>query len=128
MARLPSLEPLLGLGLGLGARDLDQRRLRSSAARRAGLLPGRGRRHDALLLRRSAPALGRLHAGRLTLLLPALGRPRSAGRRAGTVSIVNASASHPGTSSHRSGVETRASGVGRAEYCDATVRSFAFWL
>ena len=59
--------------------------------------------------------------------MPSDGSPSSA-TRAGTVSIVNASASHPGTSSHRSGVETRASGVGRAEYCDATVRSFAFWL
>jgi hypothetical protein len=49
-------------------------------------------------------------------------------KRVGTVSIVNASGSHPGTSSHRSGVETRASGVGRTEYWEATVRSFAFWL
>ena len=35
--------------------------------------------------------------------------------RSGTVSIVNAAGSQPGTSSHRSGVETRASGVGRTE-------------
>ena len=33
-----------------------------------------------------------------------------------------------GTSSHVSGVDTRASGVGRTEYAEATVRSFAFWL
>ncbi len=32
------------------------------------------------------------------------------------------------TSSQSSGVETRASGSGRIEYADATVRSFAFWL
>ena len=48
--------------------------------------------------------------------------------RPGTVSSLNAAGSHPGTSSHDSGVDTRASGVGRTLYADATVRSFAFWL
>ena len=33
-----------------------------------------------------------------------------------------------GTSAQLSGVDTRASGVGRTEYPEATVRSFAFWL
>ena len=59
--------------------------------------------------------------------MPADWSPTSA-NRFGTVSIVNAAGSHPGTSSHASGVDTRASGVGLTEYADATVRSFAFWL
>ena len=59
--------------------------------------------------------------------MAAEGSPISA-NRSGTVSIVNAAGSHPGTSSQVSGVETRASGVGRTEYAEATVRSLAFWL
>ncbi len=59
--------------------------------------------------------------------IPSPGSPMRA-NRSGTVSIVNRSASQSGTSSHRSGAETRASGVGRTEYAEATVRSFAFWL
>jgi hypothetical protein len=47
---------------------------------------------------------------------------------AGTVASVKSSITACGTSSQRSGNETRASGVGRTEYADATVRSFAFWL
>ena len=42
--------------------------------------------------------------------------------------MVYAAGSHVGTSSQVSGVETRASGTGRMEYADATVRSLAFWL
>ena len=49
-------------------------------------------------------------------------------KRFGTVSIVKASASQVGTSSQFNGVDTRASAVGRMEYAEATVRSFAFWL
>ena len=48
--------------------------------------------------------------------------------RSGTVATVNAAGSQSATSSQRSGVETRASGVARTEYADATVRSLAFWL
>gem|GEM_PF-4697084 len=44
------------------------------------------------------------------------------------MSIVNAPGSHEGTSSQLSGADTRASGTGRTEYADATVRSLAFWL
>jgi hypothetical protein len=46
--------------------------------------------------------------------IPSDGSPMSA-NRAGTESIVNASGTQPATSSQRSGVETRASGVGRTE-------------
>ena len=42
--------------------------------------------------------------------------------------MVNASGRQSATSSHSSGVDTRASGVARTEYADATVRSLAFWL
>ena len=59
--------------------------------------------------------------------MPCHGSPSRA-KRCGTVSTVKASGRHPGTSSQLSGVETRASGVGRTEYAEATVRSFAFWL
>ena len=52
----------------------------------------------------------------------------SRANRSGTVPIVNASGSQPGTSGQASGVDTRASRVGRTEYADATVRSLAFWL
>ena len=38
------------------------------------------------------------------------------------------SGSTSATSSHARGALTRASGVGRTEYAEATVRSFAFWL
>src|SRR5205807_7601306 len=48
--------------------------------------------------------------------------------RFGTVSIVNAAGSQPGTSSHVTGVDTRASSVGRTEYAETVVRSLAFWL
>ncbi len=55
------------------------------------------------------------------------------GRRArriarSTVATVNRSGWLPRTSSQSSGVDTRASGSGRMEYAEATVRSFAFWL
>ena len=46
--------------------------------------------------------------------MPAMGSPISA-IRAAIVSSVNASGSTAATSSHRSGAETRASGVGRIE-------------
>src|SRR5207248_6439653 len=51
-----------------------------------------------------------------------------ASKRSGTLVSVNAAGSQSGTSSQRSGVDTRASGIGRTEYTDATVRSLAFWL
>ena len=41
---------------------------------------------------------------------------------------VNSSGRRTRTSSQSSGVDTRASGSGRIEYAEATVRSFAFWL
>jgi hypothetical protein len=59
--------------------------------------------------------------------IPSAVSPRSA-NRAGAVASVNAAGSHAGTSSHVSGIDTRASGVGRTDHADATVRSFAFWL
>ena len=59
--------------------------------------------------------------------MSAHGSPTSA-NRAGRVSTVNAAGSHPATSSHGRGVDTRASGSGRIEYADAMVRSLAFWL
>ena len=59
--------------------------------------------------------------------MPRHGSPSWA-KRSGTVSMVNASGWQPATSSQVSGVETRASGVGRTEYAEATVRSLAFWL
>ena len=52
----------------------------------------------------------------------------SAANRAGIVSMVNSAGSQPGTSSQVSGADTRASGPGRTEYAEATVRSLAFWL
>ena len=59
--------------------------------------------------------------------MPSHGSPISA-KRAGTVATVNASGLQSGTSSQRSGVDTRASGRERTEYAEATVRSLAFWL
>lgn len=59
--------------------------------------------------------------------MPAIRSPSFA-KRAGMVFSVKSPRSHTGTSSHVSGAETRPSGVGRTEYADATVRSFAFWL
>ena len=53
---------------------------------------------------------------------------RISSNRPGTVATVNRSGRQSGTSSHRSGVDTRASGVARTEYAEATVRSLAFWL
>ena len=49
--------------------------------------------------------------------MPAHGSPMSA-NRCGTVATVNAAGSQPATSSHPSGVETRASGVARTEYAE----------
>ena len=57
--------------------------------------------------------------------IPLIGSPTSA-IRARIVSTVNASGSTAGTSSQRSGADTRASGVGRTEYAHAIVRSRAF--
>jgi hypothetical protein len=59
--------------------------------------------------------------------MPAEASPRSA-RRRGAVTSVNAAGSQSATSSHASGIDTRASGVGRTDQAEATVRSFAFWL
>jgi hypothetical protein len=59
--------------------------------------------------------------------MPADASPRST-NRAGAVASVNAAESQPATSPQSSGIETRASGVGRTDHADATVRSLAFWL
>ena len=59
--------------------------------------------------------------------MPSHGSPRSA-HRSSTAGRVNAAGSQPGTSAHVSGVETRASWVGRTDQAEATVRSKAFWL
>jgi hypothetical protein len=59
--------------------------------------------------------------------MPSDASPLSA-KRAGAVTSVNAAGSTSATSSHVSGIETRASGVGRTDHAEATVRSFAFWL
>src|SRR5439155_249192 len=59
--------------------------------------------------------------------MPAAESPRSA-KRFGAVISVNAVGSQSATSSHSSGIETRASGVGLTDQADATVRSLAFWL
>ena len=59
--------------------------------------------------------------------MPSCGSPISA-KRSSTVATVNSSGRRTRTSSQSSGVDTRASGSGRIEYADATVRSFAFWL
>jgi len=53
--------------------------------------------------------------------------PCSVNRR-GAVTSVNAAGSQSATSFHESGIETRASDVGRTDHADATVRSLAFWL
>ena len=49
-------------------------------------------------------------------------------KRAGIDASVKSPGSAEPISSHVSGAETRASGVGRTEYAPATVRSLAFWL
>ena len=59
--------------------------------------------------------------------MPAWRSPTSA-KRAGIVASVKSAGSQASTSSHVSGADTRASGVGRTEYALAIVRSFAFWL
>ena len=59
--------------------------------------------------------------------MPSHGSPTRA-NRSSTVGTVNCSGRQPGTSSQGSGVDTRASGVARTEYAEATVRSLAFWL
>ena len=47
---------------------------------------------------------------------------------AGIVFSVKSAGSHTSISSQVIGADTRASGRGRTENADATVRSFAFWL
>ena len=59
--------------------------------------------------------------------IPAWASPRAA-NIAGTVRSVKSSGLAAKNSSHESGIETRASGVGRTEYALAVVRSRAFWL
>ena len=59
--------------------------------------------------------------------MPSCGSPSSR-KRPGIVESVKSAGSEAATSSQRSGAETRTSGVGRTEYADAVVRSFAFWL
>jgi hypothetical protein len=59
--------------------------------------------------------------------MPAAASPRSA-NLVGAVTSVNAAGSQSATSSHDSGIDTRASAVGRTDHAEATVRSLAFWL
>ena len=59
--------------------------------------------------------------------MPSQGSPCSS-KRFGTAAIVNSSGRQSATSFQNSGVDTRASGVARTEYAEATVRSKAFWL
>ena len=59
--------------------------------------------------------------------MPACRSPISA-KRFGTLRTVKSAGSQSATSSHESGIETRASGSGRTEYAEQVVRSFAFWL
>ena len=124
---------LLALRLGLGrvvvrgraalARRLDARRLALLLA-----VVRRPRRvAQALGLVRARESSSSASSDPTASSMPAPGSPLAA-NRAGTVASVNASASTSATSSHASGIETRASGSGRTEYADATVRSFAFWL
>src|ERR1700748_438253 len=61
------------------------------------------------------------------LSMPADASPRSA-NRAGAVASVNAAGLQSATSSHSRGIYTRASGGGRTDQAEATVRSLAFWL
>jgi hypothetical protein len=49
-------------------------------------------------------------------------------KREGIEASVKSPGSADSISSHVTGADTRASGVGRTEYAAATVRSFAFWL
>ena len=46
----------------------------------------------------------------------------------GIVRTVKSAGSQSGTSCHRSGADTLASGSGRTEYAEQVVRSLAFWL
>ncbi len=62
-----------------------------------------------------------------TSSIVAAGSPTDASR-AGTVSSRRSPGSTSATSDHSSAHDTRASGVGRTLYPDATVRSRAFWL
>ena len=55
--------------------------------------------------------------------MPAEASPRFL-KRFGAVTSVNAAGSQSGTSSHSSGIDTRASGSGRTDHADATVRSW----
>ncbi len=73
------------------------------------------------------PSAPRGRVGSVAPAMPALRSPRSA-TRAGTVARVKSAGSTSAISSQSSGIETRASRVGRTEYAEATVRSLAFWL
>src|SRR5262249_5813244 len=55
-------------------------------------------------------------------------RSPSSAKRAGIVAIVKSSISTSGSSSHRTGADTVASGRPRTEYAERIVRSRAFWL
>ena len=59
--------------------------------------------------------------------MPACGSPIAA-KRFGIVFRVKSAGSQASSSSQLTGADTRASGLGRTEYAEATVRSFAFWL
>src|SRR6185437_15220340 len=55
-------------------------------------------------------------------------RSPSCAKRGGIVAMVKSSISTSGSSSHRTGADTVASGRPRTEYADRIVRSRAFWL
>src|SRR5438105_11559421 len=55
-------------------------------------------------------------------------RSPSCANRAGMVAMVKSSISTSGSSSHRTGADTVASGLPRTEYAERIVRSRAFWL
>jgi len=59
--------------------------------------------------------------------IPSAASPRSAKRPVAFTSV-NAAGSQSATSSQSSGIDTRASAVGRTDHAEATVRSLAFWL
>ena len=126
----------VGDGCGRGRLGAPCRPRRACAASRA----ARGAAHPpacgsaaATARRPDPPPRGapRARAGRPasppTRRCPRSGSPRSA-KSAGTVASVKSAGSTSASSSQASGIETRASGVGRTEYAEATVRSLAFWL
>ena len=54
--------------------------------------------------------------------------PLAGAKRSGIVFTVKSAGSQASSSAQVTGADTRASGLGRTEYAELTVRSFAFWL